>query len=103
MGELIRARPGRHLALHRGMVTHMKTTIEIPDALLEQARAVAGRDGATLRELVEAGLRRELKERRSRTRFRLRDATVDGNGLQGGLQDADWDRIRDLAYQGRGA
>jgi hypothetical protein len=72
-------------------------------ALLDDARAVAARDGATLRELVEAGLRREVKERKSRTRFPLRDASVGGNGLQVGVRDANGEKLRKLAYEGRGA
>ncbi|MEZ5458677.1 MAG: type II toxin-antitoxin system VapB family antitoxin [Steroidobacteraceae bacterium] len=41
----------------------MKTTIEITDDLLTRAKRIAQRDGTTLRELVEDGLRRTLKER----------------------------------------
>ena len=46
----------------------MKTTIELPDALIEQARRVAQREGATLRALVEEGLQRSLKARRQSAR-----------------------------------
>ena len=35
------------------MVTHMKTTIELADPLLEEARSVAAREGTTLRALLE--------------------------------------------------
>ncbi|MBW2245376.1 MAG: DUF2191 domain-containing protein, partial [Deltaproteobacteria bacterium] len=35
----------------------MKTTIDIADSILEQARDLAARQGTTLRALVEEGLR----------------------------------------------
>lgn len=85
------------------MGTHMKTTIEIATPLLERAKRLAARDGVTLRELVEAGLRKELEERRTEQHFALRDARVRGQGLQPDFQGTTWDRIRDAAYEGRGA
>ncbi|MCC7542113.1 MAG: DUF2191 domain-containing protein, partial [Deltaproteobacteria bacterium] len=54
------------------------------------------------RELVEAGLRRVLRERRAKGVFSLRDARVGGNGLRPELRGRSWDDIRDLAYEGRG-
>jgi hypothetical protein len=84
------------------MVTHMKTTIEIPDPLLEEAKRQAARDHTTLRALVEAGLRAVLKGRRSRARFRLRDASFRGTGLTDEFQGADWERIREAAYETHG-
>lgn len=84
------------------MVSHMKTTIEISDALLEKAKRVAAREKTTLRALVEAGLRIVLRERKGHTGFRLRDASFRGNGLSPEFADADWERIRNAAYEGRG-
>jgi hypothetical protein len=60
----------------------MKATIEIADALLEDAKRVASRDGVTLRTLVESGLRQEIAKRRKPGEFRLRRASFKGNGLQ---------------------
>ena len=84
------------------MVSNMKTTIEIPDALLIEARRAAERQGTTLRALVEVGLRRALSERRGEG-FRLRRSTFRGNGLQPGVREGDWGALRELSYEGRGA
>lgn len=81
----------------------MKTTIEISDALLREARKVADREGTTLRTLVEQGLHRELQQRQRRVAFRLRKASFKGRGLQPAAKQLSWDQIRDLAYAGRGA
>lgn len=80
----------------------MKTTIEIADPLLAEAKRAAKEDGTTLRALVEAGLRRSLRERRSGC-FRLRRATFGGSGLQTGVREGSWERVRELIYAGRGA
>jgi len=79
------------------MVSHMKTTIEISDAILERARALAAREGTTVRALVEDGLRQVLRMRRAGP-FRLRDASVGGNGLTPEFQNAGWDKLRDALY-----
>lgn len=84
------------------MVSHMKTTIEIPDPVFTEAKRVAQREKSTLRALVEEGLRLVLERRGEEGRFRLRDASVDGQGLRPELRGASWDEIRDLAYRGRG-
>lgn len=84
------------------MVSSMKTTVEIPDSLAEEARQVAAREQTTLRALIEAGLRTVIRQRRRRKRFRLRDASFGGRGLQPDFRDASWERIREAAYEGRG-
>ncbi|HEV8306691.1 MAG TPA: type II toxin-antitoxin system VapB family antitoxin [Methylomirabilota bacterium] len=81
----------------------MKTTVEIPDSLLEEARRLAAREGTTVRALVEEGLRRLLAERKGAADFRLRRATFKGQGLQPDFVGAPWGRMRDTAYEGRGA
>ena len=79
----------------------MKTTIDISDSLLKAARQAARRDGTTLRALVEHGLRLALAERRQATAFDLRDASVDGRGLQPGAEGLSWEELRALAYGDR--
>jgi Arc/MetJ family transcription regulator len=85
------------------MYTHMKTTVEISDPLLQRAKRLAAKENTTLRELVEAGLRRVLEERSSRRQFVLRDVRVHGQGLQPEFRGTSWDQIRNAAYRGRGA
>lgn len=85
------------------MVSHMKTTVEIPDSLLEDAKQTAARERTTVRALIIEGLRRLLRERRAPAPFRLRKATFCGQGLQPYVADASWEQIRDTSYQGRGA
>ncbi len=85
------------------MFSHMKTTIQIPDSLLKEARKLANEENTTLKSLMEEGLRRIVSERKRRGKFKLRKATFRGKGLQSHLEGATWDRIRDLSYEGRGA
>jgi hypothetical protein len=80
----------------------VKTTFDIPAPLLREARKIAIRDRTTLRALVEQGLRKIIAERKSARPFRLRKATFKGQGLAAELRYADWDKIRDLAYEDRG-
>lgn len=81
----------------------MKTTIDIADALLEQARLQAQRQGTTVRALVEQGLRTVLAEQGNAPAFKLRKASFAGAGLSSELEGADWARLRELAYEGHGA
>ncbi len=81
----------------------MKTTIEISDPLLAEARSLAAREGVTLRMLVERGLRRVVGETKPGAPFKLRRASFKGKGLATDLEGAPWDKLRDLAYEGRGA
>ena len=84
------------------MVSNMKTTIQIPDALLQETRRIAAQERTTVKALVEEGLRRVIDDRKHPARFSLRKVTFKGSGLQSHLAGASWDRIRDAAYEGRG-
>jgi hypothetical protein len=82
----------------------MKTTIELSDAALDEARRVAAREGTTLRALIEEGLRRVLAERRGRRAgFKLRRVTFAGKGLSPEFEGESWPAIRDAVYRERGA
>ena len=81
----------------------MKTTVDISDDLLKEAKAVAATEQVTLRSLVDEGLRWALSRRRKKAeRFVLRDAGVPGRGVRDGLTEGNWDQIRDLIYPGHG-
>ena len=81
----------------------MKTTLDISDPLLDQARKIAARDGETLRALVEQGLRKVVAERSARSKpFRLRDMSVGTPGAQSAYESLSSDEKRALMYEGRG-
>jgi len=81
----------------------MKTTIDINDHLLEEARKAASHDKTTVKSLVEEGLRRLLAARQERPDYRLRKATFKGRGVRKELEGAGWEKLRDRVYEGRGA
>ena len=76
----------------------MKTTVDIADDLLRQAKKAALEGRTTLRDLIERGLRRELEDRRRGT-FVLPDESFGGSGTQPGIDEGDWSAI---IYEGRG-
>ena len=62
------------------MGTHMKTTIDLSDALFNSAKALAQQRRTTLRAVVEEGLRRVLRDSPTKAKpaFKLADARVHG-------------------------
>lgn len=81
----------------------MKTTVEIANPLLSEAKEVASREGTSVRALIEEGLRRVLEDRQHERSFRLRRASFRGIGLQPEFADGSWERIRDVIYAGSGS
>lgn len=81
----------------------MKTTLEISDPLLAQARKVAARDGETLRALVEQGLRTVLAQRSGKGKpYELRDLSVGTPGSGSLYEQMSWEEKRAIMYEGRG-
>lgn len=77
----------------------MKTTLELPDDLLERTRRVARREGTTLRALVEEGLKLALRARTAGTkRARFSIEPFKGEGLTAEFAGASWPQIRDAIY-----
>lgn len=84
------------------MSSNMKTTVEIADALFEQAKGVSSQRGTTMRELIEEGLRRVLADSGESHAFELRKASFAGNGLRAEVEEGAWEVIRTRIYEGRG-
>ena len=73
------------------MVSCMKTTVEIPDALLIEAKKHAAERRTTMRALIASGLRRELDDPAQSPKSKrpvIRWVTVRG-GLPKGMDVAD--------------
>jgi hypothetical protein len=80
----------------------MKTTVELSDSLLQQAKRVALRERTTVKALIEQGLRLVVADRKRGAKFTLRNAAFRGDGLVSGRSLQDWAAIRDLVYSERG-
>jgi hypothetical protein len=91
---------GTHIDKTIGM-GRMKTTLEISDPLLREARKIAARENTTLRALVEQGLRQVVSEKKKDKPFRLRDASFKGDGLHPDVANLSWEEIRELANERR--
>jgi hypothetical protein len=82
----------------------MKTTVDIADGLLDQAKRLASRRGTTLKALIEEGLRNAIeKAERGDSGHELETHVVHGNGLQPGYSWDDLGRLIESTYEGRGA
>lgn len=81
----------------------MKTTIDISDSILRQAKQLAREQNVTLRSLTEEGLKKVIAERSSRGPNRVSPVTFRGEGLSPEFQGATWAEVREAAYAGRGA
>lgn len=81
----------------------MKTTVEISEDLFARTREVAQREGTTLRNLIEEGLRAALAKREQKSSYHWPDLSVAGQGLAPEIAEGSWDSIRDRIYTGRGA
>jgi len=81
----------------------MKTTIEVSDALMLEAKGLAKAHNTTLRALIEQGLEQVLRDLREPKPYKMRDFSVSGEGLQPGQELLSWAEVRDMIYEGRGA
>jgi hypothetical protein len=77
------------------MVVRVKTTVDIAEAMLREAKLIAAREGTTLKALVEEGLRHVIDEReKQKTGFRLRDCSYGSGGGMPGIDINDWQAMK---------
>lgn len=78
----------------------MKTTLDIPDALIRAIKAIAATEGTSMRSVVEDALRHELERRRSVPEWQPRpDLTYGTGGLTPEAAQMSWEEIRDLSHR----
>jgi len=75
----------------------MKTSIEISDALLAEAREFARSNNTTVKALVEAGLRKVIAQP-PKGKFKLRVASTDKVRLPREWEKGDWSGFREDVY-----
>jgi hypothetical protein len=79
----------------------MKTTVELPGALLRSVKRYAAAHGMTVRQVIEAGWRHVLASGPAASKpFRLNRCTFKGTGL---ARQESWAALRARIYSGRGA
>jgi len=91
-----------HKTILDDIANNMKTTIDISDSLLQEAKKLSAQRQITLRSLVEQGLREIISRQKSDQKFKLRKASFKGNSLQDEFRGESWQKIRTAAYEGRG-
>lgn len=85
------------------MGPHMKTTVEINDALLSRAKQLAAERQQTLKSILETALRQFLDANTEpQPTFKLRKHSYKGRRLQSPLTEGDWTEMRSQIYEGRG-
>ncbi|MCY4257299.1 MAG: hypothetical protein OXE04_03305 [bacterium] len=77
----------------------MKTTIDIHDVLLEQAKHHAKETGQTLQAVMEDGLREVLCKPKPTKPYKLEDCRVGNPNEPNPLADYTWDELRDIIYE----
>jgi hypothetical protein len=82
----------------------MKTTIELADALFDEVKAQAKKDGRTIRSVLEEALRRYLDEHAATgAAFTLPDLSYGRGWLSPDVASSPLDRLVHAAYEERSA
>lgn len=85
------------------MASHMKTTVQISDALLANVQKIAAKRKTTLKALVDEGLRHVVDmENAPRKKVKLKDCSYGDPKAAWPLEGKFWEEIRNSIYEGRG-
>jgi Arc/MetJ family transcription regulator len=78
----------------------MRTTVDLPDDLLAEAKERAAREGRTLSEVVGDAVRSSFSRRATADREPVELQTFDGGGVQPGVDLDDSAALLDLMERG---
>jgi hypothetical protein len=81
------------------MLSHMRTSVDIPDALLRRAKKLAQERGVSLRQLLLEGLRSVVERDGKTSTHRMRDCSFGTGGLVEGLAWSDGERMNELIHE----
>ena len=71
--------------------------------LLNQIKNIAKSKNISLKEIIESALRLFIDSQKKESKpFQLKKHTFKGSGLHDGIEEGNWDKIRDKIYEGRG-
>lgn len=85
------------------MVTHMKTTIDMPDSLFRRTKTLAMKRRVPMRELIAEGLLHVLEHEGNEAPRRVNPVTFKGQGLSPEFSKGSWTTLRDAIYEEHGA
>jgi hypothetical protein len=85
------------------MGTHIKTTVDISDALFKRAKQLAHSEKRTFRELIEEGLEDVLERGARKPVGAVKLPVSGGDGLTAEFSGAGWEKFRDEIYRSHGA
>ena len=86
------------------MASHMKTTVQIPDALLADVQKIAYKNKTSFRALVQEGLLHVVEQDQKRKKQHpIKDCSYPPKHLvREKLEPMPWDELRAIIYEGRG-
>lgn len=86
------------------MANHMKTTVQIPDALLADVQKIAYKNKTSFRALVQEGLLHVVEQdQKKKKNHHVKDCTYPPAHLvKGKLDPMPWEKLRAIIYEGRG-
>jgi hypothetical protein len=86
------------------MASHMKTTVQIPDALLADVQKIAQKNNTTFRALVQEGLLHVVeRERLKKKPLKLKDCSYPPkHQVKKLVEPMNWEDLRAMIYEGHG-